>query len=287
MKRILIILLCVVLIGGIVFWIYAAICAQKFKNDALKSCTVYTGGGMRGGHSEVSLQQDAEGGAILRVSQKETYADREVTTIYRVSGDAFNRVREMAVKYDLYRASKRPYSKLLILDADTTSVSFSFQKDSFRVSGNQVLGIGMRKGFRAVIGYLDSLAVGDCVTTKEPQSAMLYLEGGHTLRFIVEDAFESKLDAILGEEREVSEFADSGIILAEDVAPDLTDASPADDTGAGNIVYDPQSRQIILLYADHAFTQPVYLLAKLDGDVASACPLIAEMKGVYDLYLNN
>ena len=81
-------------------------------------------------------------------------------------------------------------------------------------------------------------------------------------------------------------FFDSGIILAENAEPDCTDAQTTDKAAAGTIVFDPQSRMIVLLYADYRFDHGVYQLACLDGYVPSACPLIAEMEGMYRLYLN-
>ena len=290
MKKVLVIILCILLgialiAGGAVIMI-RQLRAVKFKDDTLKSCSVSTGGGMLGGSRSVSLTREKDGSAVLRISERETHADREITTQYSVDAAALDRVREMVCQYDLYSASKRPYSKIRALDADTTSISFDFAKDYFRVSEEQVLSEKMREGFREVMRYLESLAVGEGTTTKEPQTAVLYLRSGYTLQFIVEDAFDGRLDDILSEERAVSGFGDSGIVIAQDVQPDVTGASSENDAAAGTIVYDPASRQIIIMYTDYTFADPVYRLATLDGYTDSACPLIAEMEGEYQLYLN-
>ena len=284
MKRKWVIVLCIllniVLIGGGAAVMVTNLIGRRFLRDELESCGVSTGGGMLGGYWEVRLTRDADGNAVLRIREKQTHADREITTQYSVADEAFERLREIAVQHNLYGASKRPYSKIRALDADTTSVSFDFAKGDFRVSEEQVLSRRMREGFREVIRYLDSLAVGEGVTTKAPQRAFLLLRG-YTLQFIVEEPFDGRLDDILSEDREVSAFGSSGIVLASDVRPDLTGAAAAKEAAAGDIVYDAQNGQIILLYADYTFAQPVYRLAALDGYVESACPLIAEMEGEY------
>lgn len=289
-KKILLLILCVVLgialLAGCVLILISRLRAAKFRSDELMSCRVDTSGGMLGGVRNVTLTTDEDGGAVLRVSEKETHADRLITTQYRVSAEAFGRVRDMVSQYNLYGASKRPRSRIRVLDAATTSISFSFSKGDFRVSEDQVLSGKMRQGFREVIDYLTSLAVGEGTVSKEPQRAVLYLRSGYTLQFVVEDVMDGRLDDILSEERETSAFGDFGIVLASDVQPDVSGALSTSDAEAGTIVYDPETEQILILYADHTFDQPVFRLAVLDGYVDSACPLIAEMEGAYRLILN-
>ena len=257
----------------------------KYKNDTLKYCSVSTGGGMLGGSFYMKLARADDGSAVLTVSEKETHADREITTTYRVGAQTLERVAQMADQYGLYRASKRPYSRMRVLDAATTTLSFQFMKDDYSVSGERDLSAKMRRGFNAVIDYLRSLASGDGVTTKAPQTATLYLKSGYTLRFTVEDAFDGMLDSVLSEERNVSAFGESGIVLAPWDAPELS-VDTLTDAETGTIVFDPQSGQIILLYTDYTFESPVCLLAKLVGDADCAGPLIAEMEGEYSLSFN-
>ena len=285
MKKRWIALLCVIVIGGGVWMMSSAISNRKYHNDTLEACSVSTGGGMLGGSETFRLKQ-FETGAVLSVMVRKTHADREITTSYRVGDEALEHLADMAARYHLYAASKRRYSKMRVLDGDTTTISFDFSKGYFSVCEEQVLSATMREGFRAVADYLKSLAVGDGVVTKEKQKAVLYLKSGYTLQFLVEDVFDGRLDAILSEERSVSAFEKSGIVLAAGEAPDLSDAQSEKKGEAGTIVYDPQGEQIVLLYKDHTFEQGVYLLARLDGDPATAEKLIAEMEGPYSLYLN-
>ena len=286
MKKLLIALLCIALIGGCVFMMISAVSAKKYAHDELESCEVSTGGGMLGGSSSVRLSKGEDGSVVLLVREKETHADREITTVYQASEAALAHVRELVNDYDLYRASKRPLSKMRALDADTTSIWFDFASGYFRVSEEQVLSSKMRDGFRHVADYLSSLAVGEGVTTKEAQRAVLYLKSGYTLQFVVEDAFDSKLDSILNEEHETAKFKDCGIVLCKGETPDTSAAEPVGSAKAGDIVFSPEDERILVLYADTTFESPVYVLARLDGYVSSACPLIAEMQGEYRLHLN-
>ena len=286
-KRIIWIGVCVLFAALAVYLLYPEMLRVKLKKQELRSCSTSTGGGMLGGYKNADLRRDKEGNVVLTITEKATHADREVTTVYPASPEAFDKIRELVDSCKLYAASKRPYSKFQVLDGDTTSVSFSYENDSFRISDNQELSQKMAKGFREVRDYLYSLAQGEGVTTVEPQLAMLYLKSGYTLQFYVTDAFDGKLEGILDEEQDVSAFADCGIVLHElpDWGP-FEEAAPEEQGAAGDIVYDPDGGQFILLYADHDFAHPVYRVASLNGYVASACPLIAEMEGSYRLYLN-
>ena len=262
-----------------------SVSSRKFANDDLKFCTVSTGGGMLGGYRSVTLRRSGDG-ATLTVAEKETHENRERTTVYTVDAEALNDVKALVLAHNLYGASKRRYSDDQVLDGDTTSLSFTFTTGSFGVSENQVLSSDMRKGFDAVVVYLNSLAVGEGTVSIEPQRAFLYLRSGYTLQFVIEDAFDGKLVGILSEERDVSAYADCGIVIAADADPDCADATPVQNGETCAIVYDPQEGLIILLYADCAFGHDVFVLARLDGYPDSAAPLIAEMEGAYRMYLN-
>ncbi len=252
----------------------------------VRSCSVSTGGGMLGGYRNVSYSIDKNGRATLEISEKETHADREVTTVYQADPKAAEELAALIETHDLRKASKQPYSDLIAYDADTTTVSFRLSDGYYSISENQVLDKNMREGFNAIIRYLNSLAVGEGETTLEPQRAYLYLKSGYTLQFLVEDAFDGKLDGILSIEREVFPFGEDGIVLCAGEQPDLSGAEPVDSAGGGTIVYDGGTGQIVLLYADHMFDGGAWILARIDGFAQYACPLIAEMEGTYRLYLN-
>ncbi len=270
--------LCALLLCGVA-------CGRTFSGEELRSCSVSTGGGMLGGYRNVTLRR-ADGGAVLEVREKQTHADREITTRYAASDEAFSRVAEIVNRHALYAASKRRYSPVQVLDGDTTSISFTFRSEYFSVSENQVLSNKMREGFREVERCLNALAVGEAAVEIEPQRAMLYLRSGYTLQLVVADAFDGKLDEILSVERPVSRFGDCGIVFCTGEPVPLPEDGGKRDGAAGELIYDPESGAIVLLYEDHAFDGPVWALAALDDYLPTACPLIAEMEGDYRLYLN-
>ncbi len=283
MKRTILIMLCILLATGGGLCMYNR-SAFKYRNDVLEYCTVSTGGGMLGGYSSYSLMKDNDGNAVLETRYKETHADREKTTVYPVDASAFNELQGMLLKYNMYAASKRPRSPVVVMDGDTTTISFQTEKGYFSISDNQILTGKMAEGWQAIISYMNSLAAGDGVTTLEPQTAMLYLKSGYTLQFLVEDAFDGRLNGILSEEHEVSVYKENGIVLCADENLDVSGAEPEQQIPAGTMVYT--DGKIMILYTDCTFEAPAYVLARLDGYVSSACPLIAEMEGPYRLYLN-
>lgn len=286
MKKVLIIILCVLIIAGGGFLVFSKISGLKYAHDVMDSCSVSTGGGMLGGHWSSYLRREKDGTATLTVASREYHSAREVSTVYQVDPAAFDHLAELVNEYGLYAASKRPMSEFQALDADTTRIAFSYSKGSFDISEEQSLTKKMSEGFREVQAYLASLANGEGVTTVEPQTAMLYLKSGYTLQFIVEEEFDGRMDEIFMEDREVSRYQESGIILCEGEKIDVTGAAPVDKAAAGAIVYNAETGSVIILYKDCEFGQEVYQVAQIDGYISSAAPLIEEMEGPYRLQLN-
>ncbi len=276
----------ILLLAGGVFAMRSVIGGSKYGNDVLERCSTSTGGGMTGGSRSATLKRDGDGGAVLEVREREWHGAREFTTVYRVDPAAFDRIAEMVNEYDLYAASRRPRSNVVVLDGDTTSVSFDYSKGDFYVYDGLSLTRKMSEGFDRVVAYLYSLAEGEGTVTVEPQIARLYLKNGYTLRFTVENVFDGRLEEALGEECGTSRFGDFGIAVGRGEVLDVSGAQPTGEVSAGDIVYDPESGRIVLLYADPAFPGPVYLLARIDGHVSSAAPLIREMEGAYAFVLN-
>jgi len=288
---------------------------HKFREDEFVSCSVSTGGGMTGGSRIVELRREKDGSVTLTVRGREWHYEREEKTVYPASEEAIAHVAEIVNKYSLYAASKRRMSNIEILDGDTTTVSFHFGKRYFSIRQLQRKWPSGRKGYMETIRYLNSLEQGEGVTTREPQHLRLLLHG-YNLFFNVEDAWDGKLDEILSEDHEVSRFEDCGIVLCAGVELDASgsgtaegvrtaedsDASEESETSAGtktvcevqpvttaepcDLVYAPGSGSIILLYAEHTFSKPVYLLAKIDGYAKTAAPLVEKMEGEYSFYIN-
>ena len=260
----------------------------RFKNDTLTSCSYYCGGGMAGGHKGAELRTDRKSGEVtLTITEKETHADRELRTVYKRSEEDFETIRQLVNKYNLYNASKKGRSPIQVLDGDTHSVSFDYSKDDFSVSDYQALSRKEREGLRQVRDYLYSLATGEGVTTLEPQTAMLYLHTGYTFSFFVEDAFDGKLDDILSEEYEVQKYGDEGTVINKTQDLDTEGIQAVTSASGGDIIYDKDSGEIVILYKPCEFGKEVYLLAVCEYWYQdSAESHIRDMEGPYRLYLN-
>ena len=287
-KKIIIIILIISIIAGGALIMFLFFHRPALKKDTLRSCRVYTGGGMLGGYQETAISRNKDGSVTLTTRSKQEHSMREVTTVYKVDPEVLDHIRDLVVDYNLYGASKRPYGDEYVLDGDTTSIAFSFSTESFSISEMQLQRstAKMKAGFNEFVQYMHSLEKGEGVTTVEPQSAMLYLKSGYTLHFVVEDVFDGRLDGILSEEWEVSPYRENGIVLHAGSAPDLTGAEPVESAPAGSIIYDPESGEIAVLYADYQSARPFYLLAGLEPYTQTAFPLIREMEGAYRLFLN-
>ena len=263
----------------------------KYGKDILKSCEYSVGGGMLGGSERLELRRDGDR-AVLIHRKRETHADREVICKYKLSAEPLDRAAQIALKYDLYEASKRPRSRVQILDGDTSHIEFTFSKGDFSISDQLILSVRMRKGFNEFRDYLYSLASGECEESLEPQNARLHLKSGYNLMFEIDPLFDGKFDDILSEEYEVKSYEDCGIILHDSVK--ITDITkPAEDDGVytckaprGKIIYHPEKEYVILMYEDHVFDHPIYIAASLNHDPSSACPLIKEMTGPYSMNIN-
>ncbi len=286
MKKILALVLCLIVAAGGSFIVIASILGLRYKNGELLECYISTGGGMLGGYSFVKLQRGDDGVATVTVTERETHADREITTTYRASADAFDRVRGVVNSYRLYNARYKKKNVLQILDGDTTTIELTYSKGSFEICDTMLLSHRMSEGFGELVRLLPTLTEGEGTVVTEPQQAKLYLKSGYTLRFFVEDAFDGRLDAILGAENEVGRSGDYGISFGSCEDLDVSGAEPVDRADVGTVLYDPGKKEIVLLYRDHVFDAPVYILARLDGDPASASPLIADMQGEYGFRLN-
>lgn len=140
---------------------FSVIAKIKFGKDTLKSCEYSVGGGMLGGYERLVLRRDGDG-AVLIHSCKETHADPENVRRYRKDANTLDRAARIALEYNLYGASKRPRSRIEVLDGETSHVEFTFSKGEFSVSDRLVLSRHMRKGFSEFRNYLYLLADGEC-----------------------------------------------------------------------------------------------------------------------------
>ena len=257
----------------------------KFKNEILKSCRYSVGGGMNGGYTIIYLARDKQGRQYLETRHKNYHYSREITTVYPVAADAFEQVKKRCFEYDMYAASKARMSPFEVLDGDTTTLSFDFEKDGFRVSDNQMLTAKHKEGIKTIRNYLINCKEGEGVKTVEPQEMIMRVDG-YSLIYHMTPAFDSKLDNVLSEKISAVKYADKGIILATVKEPDTADALPLNDAAAGNIICEINTGRIIALYQDCHFDGPVYLVADMVSHSTSAYELLQNMEGEYYVNLN-
>ncbi len=257
----------------------------KFKDKKLKSCRYSIGGGMNGGYTSIKLAVDKKGRQYLETRHKDYHYSREVTTVYPVAADAFEKVKKLCFEYDMYAASKAKMSPFQVLDGDTITLSFDFENDGFRISDNQMLTAKHTEGIRTIRDYLINCKAGEGVRTVEPQEMIIRVDG-YSLIYHMTPAFDSKLDNELGDKITATRYADKGIILATVKNPDTAHALPLKDGAAGTIICDSNTGRIIALYEDSHFDDPVYLVADIDNHSTSAYELLQKMEGEYYISLN-
>ena len=265
--------------------IFSLFGSLKYKNSDLVYCRYSRGGGMLGGYTNVTLKKEKNGNTVLTVETKQYHYTREVTTTYDVSPDAFDELKKLIFEYDMYGASKAKMSPFQVLDGDTTSISFDFDKGDFRVSDTQALSKKQAEGMREIYRYLVSLKKGEGVTTVEPQQAIIRTEG-YSLIYYIEQPFDGKFDEILSAPFKVYDYEGKGIVINVAAGVDCTEAEIITDGLPGTIVYDQASGKIIALYDDCMFTQPVFLVANMDSHSTNAYELLKRMEGEYSVELN-
>ena len=284
-KKIGIILIGIIILVGGIFMVFQFMDKQKLKNEELESCFMTSGGGMLGGYSATRIKKQEDGSVTLTTEHKEIHSDRLKTTVYTVNPNVLNDIKEIVLKYDLYGASKRPRSDLVVLDGETTTIGFHFTEHYFSVPDDLILTNKMDEGYEEFIKYVVNIEKKNGIETIEPQSARLSING-YTFFFNVEEAFTDKLNTILEETDEVKDYEGKGIILKEVKNLDTTNGTENHEGEKATIVYEKESGQIILLYEDVEFDKPVVLLAELDDYTESALPHFKEMNGTYDFYFN-
>ena len=285
-KKIGIILLGILILVGGIFMVLQFMKQQKLKNSELESCFSSTGGGMDGGYSRATIKKEDDGSVTLTVINQQYHYTREETTVYQVDPKVLEDIKEIVLKYDLYGASKRPNSPVVAYDAPTSTIGFDFTEDYFSIGDYQVLSNKQNEGWHKFIEYLNSIERKDGVKTVAPQEAVLSMPTGYTFTFYVDEAFDGKLDDVLVESDEVKKYEDVGIVYK--TVKDL-DVSGGKESTLGEkctFVYKKDTGEIILLYADTEFEEPVVLLAELDYKTESALPHFEQMEGTYYMRLN-
>ena len=130
-------------------------------HDYLTDCTYYNGGGMDGGSESIELRKQSDGTVIYNYWYCPYIGAQEehIENVY--GGEVFDKISEICKKTGVLSWGKLPKSELELLDAPTTSISFTVFGDSanghYSVNSNDVLPESGEGLFTDIYNYLISL----------------------------------------------------------------------------------------------------------------------------------
>lgn len=118
LKKLMLILLAVIVLAAVVAGGYQMIVMSRLSALTLERARWSCGGGMNGGHT--SLEIRLEGDHAVAVAEKQEWhnSDLERTT-YILPAEVMTQLKDLIVKNKINVLSRRGYSKIRALDADT------------------------------------------------------------------------------------------------------------------------------------------------------------------------
>ncbi len=172
-KKIIIAAVIIFVIAGIIT--AAAVYMKKHKNDYILDgpgmvrethdyidfCSYYCGGGMEGGSETIELQRKADGTAIYNYWYC-PYIGAEEEHIEKVYGEeVFSKISEICKRTGVLTWGALPKSELIVLDAPSTTISFTAFGDttygSYSVCSTDELPESGKGIFTDIYNYLISL----------------------------------------------------------------------------------------------------------------------------------
>ena len=168
MKKLFIIIGILVIIACVVLAAYYMIPLQKIRNKELQKVRWSYGGGMTGGHSSIEITREGENAVI--VTENQEWHNSDLTRItYTVSASVLDDLKDLIIKANIPAQSRRGYSKMLALDAETYTFSCSFEGyNYYSVSQNQKRSASEAKKLLEIRDYIYGLAKGEGVTEVIP-----------------------------------------------------------------------------------------------------------------------
>ena len=187
MKKIIKTVLILLILGGIGFMMFNIFDNNKYKNDSIDKCTYSHGGGMLGDVYSVSARKLKDGSSELVIQQAPSHNERIVTKTYKIDNNIFEEIKKIMLDYNLYKASKKGKSPFEVLDAPSTSLYLSFEKnDSFSVNDYQNLSNKDFEGINNILDKMLSYASGDPIISIEPHELALSIDGYNIFYYINE-----------------------------------------------------------------------------------------------------
>ncbi len=95
------------------------------KENMLIECSYSSGGGMDGGHCYITLKKE-NGKTILTVDSQEYYGAKEINKKYKNRDVLLSEINSLVSEEDVIRMTEAPESEYEVLDAPSSSLSFTF-----------------------------------------------------------------------------------------------------------------------------------------------------------------
>ncbi|MBQ1712729.1 MAG: hypothetical protein II024_05825 [Firmicutes bacterium] len=157
LKKLILILLIIVVLAAAVLGGYQMIVMSRLNALTLRKARWSCGGGMSGGHT--SLEIRLEGDHAVAVAEKQEWhnSDLERTT-YILPAEVMDQLKDLIIKNKLNVLSRRGYSKMIALDADTDHFYADFTEGyDFGVSQDQKKSPAESKRFYEVRTFMYDL----------------------------------------------------------------------------------------------------------------------------------
>lgn len=282
-KIIILVLILALTIGGF-FMLKPIFKNNSLKKQELNSVRYTVGGGMLGGLSRSSLEKQKDGSIKYITEYAETHSDRIVTRIYNASIHDLNNIKDLIIKYNLYRASKKPLSKIQVLDGDTSTLTVSFDDEYFSVSDTQAISTNDFKHIQEIVQLMASCAKGEYIEEIENHILALYV-GGYQVAYEMENSIA--VEQLLENEGQypTDDYQSVGKYMIIDKEFDFSDCSSIKDIKAGNLCFDDINKRLIFFYEDVVLDDELYYLGHLENAFDSTIDFIKQMphtdNGIY------
>lgn len=259
----------------------------KFKNRDLESVYYSYGGDMLGSYRSAKLQLADDGKATLVFEQKSYHAGRLETTTYEVPAEELEKVKALMLEYNQYAGSKRPRSKMQVMDAGSDHLSFDFVDGSdFSLSTDLNLTKKQNEGFYKIRDYLYALAQDrEPVSYVKEERQMSVSIGGYMEFFYIRDGVTDTDLALVGGEHEVASYGDNGKAYKLDQKLDVSALAEATSGKPVTLAYSEPEDLVIIFYGEYQPAAGLYELGYIEKAYTSTLELLATMDGTYNFYV--
>ncbi len=259
---------------------------NRYKDAALESVRYSYGGDMMGSYQSAELKDGTGGKATLTVERREYHSARMVTTTYEVSGDELEKIRELMLEYDQVRGSKRPRSKIEVMDEGTAHLSFRFA-EGYVIDLNSDLDLKAKQseGFRIIRDYLFGLAGEGTLISQETEERQIRLAlDGYTEIFNIRNGVTEEDCLKLGGDHEITSYGDNEKIFYPEEKLDVSGLEPAVSGAPGTLAYYEPWGDVVIFYGEFRPAEGLYELGSLTNVYNSTLELLAGMEGTYRFY---